>query len=111
MPTIYVIYGKKWYFVIFCIKYYIFYIKSTRFTVLNEDTTFFYCFMCKCETTLKNIPFSFYLSNSQTVWTLDAMGVRPGGSPRQKILQDSLAAKELQTMEKHLAGMYGSKGS
>lgn len=39
------------------------------------------------------------------------MGVRPGGSPRQKILQDSLAAKELQTMEKHLAGMYGSKGS
>ncbi|XP_069635591.1 uncharacterized protein C8orf34 homolog isoform X2 [Haliaeetus albicilla] len=38
-----------------------------------------------------------------TVWTLDAMGVRPGGSPRQKLLQDSLAAKELQTMEKHLA--------
>ncbi|XP_042642136.1 uncharacterized protein C8orf34 homolog isoform X3 [Tyto alba] len=39
----------------------------------------------------------------QTVWTLDAMGVRPGGSPRQKLLKDSLAAKELQTMEKHLA--------
>ncbi|KFQ75856.1 Uncharacterized protein C8orf34, partial [Phoenicopterus ruber ruber] len=31
------------------------------------------------------------------------MGVRPGGSPRQKLLKDSLAAKELQTMEKHLA--------
>ncbi|KAM6276130.1 uncharacterized protein C8orf34 homolog isoform 5-T5 [Spheniscus humboldti] len=41
--------------------------------------------------------------SSQTVWTLDAMGVRPGGSPRQKLLKDSLAAKELQTMEKHLA--------
>ncbi|KFQ46197.1 Uncharacterized protein C8orf34, partial [Nestor notabilis] len=31
------------------------------------------------------------------------MGVRPGGSPRQKLLKDSVAAKELQTMEKHLA--------
>ncbi|KAM9574212.1 uncharacterized protein C8orf34 homolog isoform 3-T3 [Guaruba guarouba] len=41
--------------------------------------------------------------SSHTVWTLDAMGVRPGGSPRQKLLKDSLAAKELQTMEKHLA--------
>ncbi|XP_074433330.1 uncharacterized protein C8orf34 homolog isoform X8 [Larus michahellis] len=41
--------------------------------------------------------------SSQTVWTLDAMDVRPGGSPRQKLLKDSLAAKELQTMEKHLA--------
>ncbi|XP_047932958.2 uncharacterized protein C8orf34 homolog isoform X5 [Anser cygnoides] len=41
--------------------------------------------------------------SSQPVWTLDAMGVRPGGSPRQKLLKDSLAAKELQTMEKHLA--------
>ncbi|XP_017667879.1 PREDICTED: uncharacterized protein C8orf34 homolog [Lepidothrix coronata] len=41
--------------------------------------------------------------SSQTVWTLDTMGVRPGGSPRQKLLKDSLAAKELQTMEKHLA--------
>ncbi|XP_076185706.1 uncharacterized protein C8orf34 homolog isoform X4 [Aptenodytes patagonicus] len=41
--------------------------------------------------------------SSQTVWTLDAMGVRPGGSPRQKLFKDSLAAKELQTMEKHLA--------
>ncbi|XP_010073147.1 PREDICTED: uncharacterized protein C8orf34 homolog, partial [Pterocles gutturalis] len=40
---------------------------------------------------------------SQTLWTLDAMGVRPGDSPRQKLLKDSLAAKELQTMEKHLA--------
>lgn len=51
----------------------------------------------------------FYLCKSQPAWTLDAMGVRPGGSPRQKLLKDSLAAKELQTMEKHLAGMYGSK--
>uniref|UniRef100_A0A803V4N6 Chromosome 8 open reading frame 34 n=1 Tax=Ficedula albicollis TaxID=59894 RepID=A0A803V4N6_FICAL len=42
-------------------------------------------------------------SSSQTVWTLDAVTVRPGGSPRQKLLKDSLAAKELQTMEKHLA--------
>ncbi|XP_035173108.1 uncharacterized protein C8orf34 homolog, partial [Oxyura jamaicensis] len=41
--------------------------------------------------------------SSQPVWTVDAMGVRPGGSPRQKLLKDSLAAKELQTMEKHLA--------
>nr|XP_021139785.1 uncharacterized protein C8orf34 homolog isoform X5 [Columba livia] len=41
--------------------------------------------------------------SSQTVWTLDAMVVRPGGSPRQKLFKDSLAAKELQTMEKHLA--------
>ncbi|KFQ16774.1 Uncharacterized protein C8orf34, partial [Merops nubicus] len=31
------------------------------------------------------------------------VGVRPRGSPRQKLLKDSLAAKELQTMEKHLA--------
>nr|XP_030122173.3 uncharacterized protein C8orf34 homolog isoform X2 [Taeniopygia guttata] len=42
-------------------------------------------------------------ASSQTVWTLDAMAVRSGGSPRQKLLKDSLAAKELQTMEKHLA--------
>ncbi|KAM4791256.1 uncharacterized protein C8orf34 homolog isoform 6-T6 [Cyanocitta cristata] len=42
-------------------------------------------------------------ASSQTVWTLDAVTVRPGGSPRQKLLKDSLAAKELQTMEKHLA--------
>ncbi|XP_032910937.1 uncharacterized protein C8orf34 homolog isoform X5 [Catharus ustulatus] len=42
-------------------------------------------------------------TSSQTVWTLDAVTVRPGGSPRQKLLKDSLAAKELQTMEKHLA--------
>ncbi|XP_021411256.1 uncharacterized protein C8orf34 homolog isoform X4 [Lonchura striata] len=42
-------------------------------------------------------------ASSQTVWTLDAMTVRSGGSPRQKLLKDSLAAKELQTMEKHLA--------
>ncbi|XP_075272148.1 uncharacterized protein C8orf34 homolog isoform X2 [Opisthocomus hoazin] len=43
------------------------------------------------------------VGSSQTVWILDAMSVRPGGSPRQKLLKDSLAAKELQTMEKHLA--------
>ncbi|XP_063248899.1 uncharacterized protein C8orf34 homolog [Prinia subflava] len=42
-------------------------------------------------------------ASSQTVWTLDAVTVRPGGSPRQRLLKDSLAAKELQTMEKHLA--------
>ncbi|XP_048794885.1 uncharacterized protein C8orf34 homolog isoform X4 [Lagopus muta] len=42
-------------------------------------------------------------ASSQPVWTMDAMGVRSGGSPRQKLLKDSLAAKELQTMEKHLA--------
>ncbi|XP_053913400.1 uncharacterized protein C8orf34 homolog isoform X4 [Cuculus canorus] len=41
--------------------------------------------------------------SSQAVWTLDDTGVRPGGSSRQKLLKDSLAAKELQTMEKHLA--------
>ncbi|XP_027747512.1 uncharacterized protein C8orf34 homolog isoform X4 [Empidonax traillii] len=41
--------------------------------------------------------------SSQAVWTLDAVGARPGGSPKQKLLKDSLAAKELQTMEKHLA--------
>ncbi|XP_061304305.1 uncharacterized protein C8orf34 homolog isoform X6 [Pezoporus flaviventris] len=41
--------------------------------------------------------------SSHTVWTLDAMVARPGGSPRQKLLKDALAAKELQTMEKHLA--------
>ncbi|KAM6410175.1 uncharacterized protein C8orf34 homolog isoform 2-T2 [Pluvialis apricaria] len=46
---------------------------------------------------------SLVAGSSQTVWTLDAMDVRPGGSPRQKLLKDSLAAKELQTMEKHLA--------
>ncbi|XP_068018634.1 uncharacterized protein C8orf34 homolog isoform X4 [Melanerpes formicivorus] len=40
---------------------------------------------------------------AQAAWTLDAVGVRPGGSPRQKPLKDSLAAKELQSMEKHLA--------
>lgn len=72
---------------------------------------FFYCFMRKWETTLKTIPFSFYLCQSQTVWTLDATGVRPGGSPRQKLLKDALAAKELQTMEKHLAGTCGSEAS
>ncbi|XP_025891366.1 uncharacterized protein C8orf34 homolog isoform X4 [Nothoprocta perdicaria] len=41
--------------------------------------------------------------SSQAVWTLDALGIRTGGSPRQKLVKDSLAAKELQTMEKHLA--------
>nr|XP_009666724.1 PREDICTED: uncharacterized protein C8orf34 homolog [Struthio camelus australis] len=41
--------------------------------------------------------------SSQPVWTLDAVSARTGSSPRQKLLKDSLAAKELQTMEKHLA--------
>ncbi|XP_064026568.1 uncharacterized protein C8orf34 homolog isoform X2 [Pogoniulus pusillus] len=40
---------------------------------------------------------------AQAGWTLDTVGVRPGGSPRQKLLKDSLAAKELQSMEQHLA--------
>ncbi|KAH1177730.1 uncharacterized protein C8orf34 homolog isoform X1 [Mauremys mutica] len=39
----------------------------------------------------------------QPVWDLDVMGARNGESPSQKLLKDSLAAKELQTMEKHLA--------
>ncbi|XP_053873043.1 uncharacterized protein C8orf34 homolog isoform X2 [Malaclemys terrapin pileata] len=39
----------------------------------------------------------------QPVWDLDVMCARNGGSPSQKLLKDSLAAKELQTMEKHLA--------
>lgn len=34
------------------------------------------------------------------------MGSRNGDSPSQALLKDSLAAKELQTMEKHLAGKY-----
>ncbi|XP_038245100.1 uncharacterized protein C8orf34 homolog isoform X2 [Dermochelys coriacea] len=39
----------------------------------------------------------------QPVWNVDVMYARNGGSPSQKLLKDSLAAKELQTMEKHLA--------
>ncbi|XP_074841841.1 uncharacterized protein C8orf34 homolog isoform X2 [Carettochelys insculpta] len=39
----------------------------------------------------------------QPVWDLDVMCARNEGSPNQKLLKDSLAAKELQTMEKHLA--------
>nr|XP_032638359.1 uncharacterized protein C8orf34 homolog [Chelonoidis abingdonii] len=39
----------------------------------------------------------------QPVWDLDVMCARNGESPSQKLLKDSLAAKELQTMEKHLA--------
>ncbi|KYO25993.1 hypothetical protein Y1Q_0003768 [Alligator mississippiensis] len=39
----------------------------------------------------------------QPAWDLDIMCIRNGGSPSQKLLKDSIAAKELQTMEKHLA--------
>ncbi|EMP41219.1 Putative protein C8orf34 like protein [Chelonia mydas] len=39
----------------------------------------------------------------QPVWDVDVTYARNGGSPSQKLLKDSLAAKELQTMEKHLA--------
>ncbi|XP_019404512.1 PREDICTED: uncharacterized protein C8orf34 homolog isoform X3 [Crocodylus porosus] len=39
----------------------------------------------------------------QPAWDLDILCIRNGGSPSQKLLKDSLAAKELQTMEKHLA--------
>ncbi|XP_067409752.1 uncharacterized protein C8orf34 homolog isoform X2 [Emydura macquarii macquarii] len=38
-----------------------------------------------------------------SVWDLDVMCARNGGSPREKLLKDSVAAKDLQTMEKHLA--------
>ncbi|XP_066480504.1 uncharacterized protein C8orf34 homolog [Tiliqua scincoides] len=40
---------------------------------------------------------------SQPVLDLDIMGSKSGDSSSQKLLKDSLAAKELQTMEKHLA--------
>ncbi|XP_033011244.1 uncharacterized protein C8orf34 homolog isoform X4 [Lacerta agilis] len=41
---------------------------------------------------------------NQPVWDLDIMSSSSGDSQSQKLLKDSLAAKELQTMEKHLAG-------
>lgn len=40
---------------------------------------------------------------SQPVWDLDITGSRSGDSSSQKLIKDSLVAKELQTMEKHLA--------
>ncbi|CAI5779399.1 Hypothetical predicted protein [Podarcis lilfordi] len=40
---------------------------------------------------------------NQPVWDLDTMSSSSGDSQSQKLLKDSLAAKELQTMEKHLA--------
>ncbi|XP_061456755.1 uncharacterized protein C8orf34 homolog isoform X2 [Rhineura floridana] len=40
---------------------------------------------------------------SQAAWDVDIMGSKSGDSPSQKLLKDSLAVKELQTMEKHLA--------
>ncbi|XP_039190979.1 uncharacterized protein C8orf34 homolog isoform X2 [Crotalus tigris] len=40
---------------------------------------------------------------NQPAWALDIMGSRSRDSSSQKLLEDSLAAKELQTMEKHLS--------
>ncbi|XP_060099649.1 uncharacterized protein C8orf34 homolog [Heteronotia binoei] len=40
---------------------------------------------------------------NQPVWDVEIMSSRSGDTPSQKLLKDSLAAKELQTMEKHLA--------
>ncbi|XP_073439961.1 uncharacterized protein C8orf34 homolog isoform X3 [Dendrobates tinctorius] len=39
----------------------------------------------------------------QPVWDLDVLSARSGGSPNQKLLKEALTAKELQSMEKHLA--------
>ncbi|XP_078541756.1 uncharacterized protein C8orf34 homolog [Lissotriton helveticus] len=39
----------------------------------------------------------------QPVWDSDALSVRSGGSPNQKLLKEALTAKELKSMEKHLA--------
>uniref|UniRef100_A0A6J0VBV8 Uncharacterized protein C8orf34 homolog isoform X2 n=1 Tax=Pogona vitticeps TaxID=103695 RepID=A0A6J0VBV8_9SAUR len=50
---------------------------------------------------LENIPQA--TEQNQTDWDLDVMGSRNEDSPSQIILKDSLAVKELQTMEKHLA--------
>lgn len=45
-----------------------------------------------------------YLFQNQPAWALDIMGSRSRDSSSQKLLEDSLAAKELQIMEKHLSG-------
>ncbi|OCT76891.1 hypothetical protein XELAEV_18032095mg, partial [Xenopus laevis] len=39
----------------------------------------------------------------QPVWESEALSARSGGSQNQKILKEALTAKELQSMEKHLA--------
>ncbi|XP_018409720.1 PREDICTED: uncharacterized protein C8orf34 homolog [Nanorana parkeri] len=39
----------------------------------------------------------------QPVWDSDVLSARSGGSPNQKLLKEALTAKELQSMEKHLA--------
>ncbi|XP_038622584.1 uncharacterized protein C8orf34 homolog isoform X2 [Tachyglossus aculeatus] len=39
----------------------------------------------------------------QPIWDLDNLSARSANSPSQKLLKDSLAVKELQNMEKHLA--------
>ncbi|XP_075439885.1 uncharacterized protein C8orf34 homolog isoform X3 [Ascaphus truei] len=39
----------------------------------------------------------------QPVWDSDALSARSGGSQNQKLLKEALTAKELQSMEKHLA--------
>nr|XP_060631423.1 uncharacterized protein C8orf34 homolog [Anolis sagrei ordinatus] len=50
---------------------------------------------------LENVPQT--TERIQPVRDLDIVGSSSGESPTQKLLKDSLAAKELQTMEKHLA--------
>nr|XP_008106765.2 PREDICTED: uncharacterized protein C8orf34 homolog isoform X2 [Anolis carolinensis] len=50
---------------------------------------------------LENVPQT--TERIQPVRDLDIMGSSSSESPTQKLLKDSLAAKELQTMEKHLA--------
>ncbi|XP_040288332.1 uncharacterized protein C8orf34 homolog [Bufo bufo] len=39
----------------------------------------------------------------QPVWDLDVLSARSGGTSNQKLLKEALTAKELQSMEKHLA--------
>ncbi|XP_068093575.1 uncharacterized protein C8orf34 homolog isoform X3 [Hyperolius riggenbachi] len=39
----------------------------------------------------------------QPVWDSEVLSARSGGSPNQKLLKEALTAKELQSMEKHLA--------
>ncbi|KAM9308628.1 uncharacterized protein C8orf34 homolog [Gastrophryne carolinensis] len=39
----------------------------------------------------------------QPVWDSEALSARSGGLPNQKLLKEALTAKELQSMEKHLA--------
>ncbi|XP_039768435.1 uncharacterized protein C8orf34 homolog [Ornithorhynchus anatinus] len=43
------------------------------------------------------------MGSHQPIWDLDNLSTRSANSPSQKLLKDSLAVKELQNMEKHLA--------